>query len=60
MTNWILHKTFEIHIPKRIQDSKNIFSGDACDDDDDNDGINDEDDNCQYVMNVNQTDLNSK
>ena len=34
--------------------------GDACDDDDDNDGVKDDEDNCPIVVNPNQHDFNSK
>ena len=33
-----------------------VFAGDACDGDDDGDGIPDEDDNCSLIPNVDQTD----
>ena len=34
-----------------------FFSGDACDNDDDDDGVLDRDDNCQLVPNPSQRDL---
>ena len=36
------------------------FAGDACDDDDDNDGVKDADDNCPFVANPNQHDFNGE
>lgn len=35
-----------------------FISGDACDNDDDDDGVLDRDDNCQLVPNPTQRDLN--
>lgn len=37
-----------------------LITGDACDSDDDNDGIPDENDNCRLIPNVNQTDSYGK
>ena len=37
-----------------------VISGDACDNDDDNDGIPDSNDNCPLVLNPRQVDFNSK
>ena len=37
-----------------------MFAGDACDDDDNNDGVKDADDNCPFVANPNQHDFNGE
>lgn len=37
-----------------------FFTGDVCDEDDDNDGIKDKDDNCIFVPNSDQADTDSK
>lgn len=40
------------------RDTDRDGAGDACDEDDDNDGVLDDDDNCQYVRNPDQRDDN--
>ena len=63
-------------LPLRLQYSHNVqllhkssfsfhslffsFSGDECDDDDENDGISDRYDNCRLVKNPDQRDTNGK
>lgn len=42
------------------QDSDHDSKGDACDDDDDNDGVPDNLDNCRLVPNLGQEDNDSK
>lgn len=42
------------------QDSDHDGQGDACDDDDDNDGVPDNQDNCRVVPNSGQEDSDSK
>lgn len=37
-----------------------LLAGDACDDDDDNDGIPDYNDNCVLIFNPDQKDTNGK